>query len=609
VPEETPEDVPEGDDDDSDDGGTEEPTPPPTLPRPPGGTGPGFGGGVPGGLPGADGPAAGGSGYKGFDRWEYWWEYNKDRFLARRPDTLTDAPDTGERKDPFAGLREKVLLPALRKAANDRRDVIRAGAMLSLGKVGDLSVFSDLYRGVKDKSSEVRMAACMALGYLRSEEVAPVLMRTLLDRGEDEEVRAFAAAGLGLIGAPAGVSTLAEVLNEVREDADVRGAAALALGLIDDDAATKALMRAAAARRDDHRVRALAVSALGTQSRLGNAVPLVNLLRDRSVDVRRSAALALGAIDYTSAAAEDLRAALERKRLWMDRESLTPEAREILEETIDDLETAARREQARVDSVRDGVVSRLVKLAEKEPDLQMRAFALMSLAEIGAPAGLVPIRKILDRKSHRLTAWAGIAAGVSGEEAFVPYLNRVFDRKGKDPSTRAAMAIGLGLLKDRGAAPKLLAVARDPGNDPDLRGYAVMALGMMWEPETRTLVAEIFDTKGNPSMHRSAAVALGLVGSSTSGQRLVSLMEGTNDLFVKAASTIALGYLRDTRTAEALAAEAADAKKPFLARLFSVLAVGYLGDRKAAPPALSRYAWQFNYRVNLTAVMRITSLL
>ena len=50
------------------------------------------------------------------------------------------------------------------------------------------------------------------------------------------------------------------------------------------------------------------------------------------------------------------------------------------------------------------------------------------------------------------------------------------------------------------------------------------------------------------------------------------------------AATIALGYLRDVKTAELLAKEAGDVKKPFLARLFSVLAVGYLGDRKAAPP-------------------------
>jgi HEAT repeat protein len=573
---------------------------------------PGLGGTTPGGglggLGGAD--SAPGAGYKGFDRWEYWWEYNKDRFLSRMPiGAVTEAPGSTPVEDPFVALRHRILLPALRKAAGDRNEVIRAGAMLSLGKVGDLSCFSELYKGVKDKSPEVRKAACLGLGYLGVEDVAPVLMRILLDESSDGEVRAFAAAGLGLVGAQGSVSALIEVLDDGKQPLDVRGGAALALGLIDDESATRALVKAASDRRSDKRIRALAVSSLGRQGSLDNAITLVNLLRDKSPDVRRSSVLGLGAISYESPARIALERALERQRRWEGTDTLAPEAKRILEETIEDLEAAAKREEIRIHAIRDGVVRRLAHISDKESDLQVRAFALVSLAEIGTPAALSPIRKILERKSSRLLAWAGLAAGVSGEEAFLPYLRKVFSQSKKDPSTRAAMAIALGLLKDRDSAETLAAVARDPGMDPDLRGYSVMALGMMWDVKARALLRELFDTKGNPSLHRSGAVALGLVGRSDSGATLVGLMERSHDLYVKAASTIALGYLRDSRAAAQLAKEAADPDKPFLARLFSVLAVGYLGDREEAPPRLSRYAWHHNYRISITAVIRLTSLL
>jgi HEAT repeat protein len=250
-----------------------------------------------------------------------------------------------------------------------------------------------------------------------------------------------------------------------------------------------------------------------------------------------------------------------------------------------------------------------VFVAEKDSDLQSRAFALMSLAEIGAPECEAPIRKILDRKSHRLKGWAGLAAGVSGNQALAPYVRTAYFRKGTDPSIRAAMAIGLGLLSDRTVAKSLAHTARDVGADPDFRGYAITALALMGDRDSEDLITDVLTTKGNPSLHRNAALALGLIGRPGSGKRIVSIMNDTNDLYVKAAATIALGYLREPTSAQALAKAAVDPDSPYLARLYAVLAIGYLGDRSAAPPKLSRLAWHFNYRVSIPAVDWLTSLL
>jgi len=78
---------------------------------------------------------------------------------------------------------------------------------------------------------------------------------------------------------------------------------------------------------------------------------------------------------------------------------------------------------------------------------------------------------------------------------------------------------------------------------------------------------------------------------------------------VKAAAAIGCGYLREETAARGLADVAGEPGTAFLTRLYSVLALGYVGDRHAAPPSLSRLAWHFNYRIRFAAVDRLTSLL
>ena len=602
-------------------GGDEPDGPPPPAPAPPfappapAGPGAGTGGGPtlptpPGGLGSGTGGRGRTAGYKGLERWEYWWEFNKDRFLKRKPAGVASGPlGRAERVDPMNESRRRLLIPALERAAADQSDVVRAGSMMALGKLGGLTDFAVLYRGVRDDSPLVRRAALLGLAYLGTPDVAPILMTSMADVREDSQVRAFAAAGLGLLGNEGAVPFLAEILADAGESLDVRGAAALGLSLLPGDEARMHLLDMLGRTREPQELRALAATAIGRHGDFSAVPPLLRALRDKSVDVRRSAALALGAVRYRSAAQDALEAALASHREWAAADALSESARRAMEETIADLTARAEREASRIKSIERGAVRALLHSAEKDSDQQVQAFSLVSLGEIGSSEAHPLIGRILGMKSHRLQAWAGVAAGVSGETSFVPYLLAAYRRKGADPSVRGAMAIALGLLRDRSSAEELAETALDPGADPDLRGYAVLSLGMMWDPRANDVLDRILRTKGNPSLHRSAAIVLGLTGRSDSGARLVHLMEETNDLFVKASVTIALGYLRDRTVAEALAKEAADPSKPHLARLFSVLSVGYLGDRDGAPPRLSRLAWFTNYRIAIPSVSVLTSLL
>jgi HEAT repeat protein len=505
-------------------------------------------------------------------------------------------------------MREEILLPALRKASLDRKTVIRAAALMALGKVGDFESFQVLFRGTADRDKDVRKAALLGLSYLGTTEVTLVLERTLLDEREDTQVRAFAAGSLGLVTAPGSSAVLVWATDE-RRPVDVRGAAILALGFYEDEHSRKALVDLYRNTRDDPRIRSMAIGSLGRRGEVENVKTLIAALRDKKVDVRRAAALGLGAIRYMGKAEQWLAMAREARLAWNERHELTPEARKSLEETIERFEALAKAEETKYRRIRKSAARRLIAATEKESDLQTRAFALISLAEIGSTECITPIRKILDRKSHRLLGWAGIAAGVSGDKSLVPYLRKGFLRAGTDPSNRAAMALGLGMLEDHGVADDLGRVARDPGADPDLRGYSITALALMPHRSILSVIDDVLATKGNPSLHRNAALALGVAGRAGSGKRLVALMDGTNDLYVKAAATIGLGYLREPTSAKVLADAASNRDNPFLARLYGVLAVGYLGDRQSAPPTLSRLAWFYNYRVSIPAVDRLTSLL
>jgi HEAT repeat protein len=509
----------------------------------------------------------------------------------------------------MAAIRAGILVPALRKAALDRRSTVRAGAMLALGKVGDHGSFRDLYRGLSDTDLEVRKAALLGLAYLGREDDALVHEQILLDRKEDPRLRAFAAGGLALLGSPGSADALVRTLLDRREPVDVRAAAGMALGFVPDERGKSVLLAAMKDAREDPRIRAVAAGALGRLGDADLAPALARALTDRAVEVRRSAALALGALRFTSDAEALLEKAREARKAWIEDDALSPEARRALEAEIEELTKRAGEEMSKYRSLRRATVSRLIVAAEKGSDQQTMGFALMSLGEIDAPEALAPIRAILGKKSHRLLPWACLAAGVSGDKAFAPYLREIHRRGKSDPSLRAAAAIALGLLGDRAVADDLIRSVRDPGEDPDLRGYSITALALIGDSRTRDVAAEVFRTKGNPSLHRNAAIALGVTGRSDSGGRLVDLMVESNDLYVKAAATIGLGYVRDRTTAERLAAEATNGETPFLSRLFFVLAVGYLGDRQAAPPALSELAWFHNYRIAVASLERLTSLL
>ena len=179
-------------------------------------------------------------------------------------------------------LRER-FPEEFRQDARFRKQLVEA-----LGAVGTPAV-PPLIQALGDRNSDVRAAACWALGEIGDRRAVPPLIQALRDGYSN--VRAAACEALVKIGAPA-VPHLIQALRD--GNSDVRWAACRALGAIGDRQAVPPLIQALGDGDSD--VRAAACRALGEIGD-GQAVsPLIQALGDWNRDVRVAACEALGEI-------------------------------------------------------------------------------------------------------------------------------------------------------------------------------------------------------------------------------------------------------------------------------------------------------------------------
>jgi len=149
------------------------------------------------------------------------------------------------------------LIPLLQ----DKDEFVRQQASYALGRTRSRAAISPLIdRSRTDKKDSVRAAAVVALGQIGDESAVVALAEVLSTTGssskkgktkKNEFVLRAAAHSLGEIGSRAGVPVLIEALANDYLAGDVRREAAHALGLIGDPAAIPAL-RSASIEADAH---------------------------------------------------------------------------------------------------------------------------------------------------------------------------------------------------------------------------------------------------------------------------------------------------------------------------------------------------------------------
>lgn len=528
---------------------------------------------------------------EGFERWEFWWGYNKDEYLKLKSHLNQGGASTESStyflgnadldnvKDTTAPTRtviESKIIPALEKALEDPFFDVRAAAVIALGKVGNQAHIPLLLKTLKDDNKQVRESSALALGILGHPDAVHQLSAILHDEIEGKRLlgrtkiltrtRAFAAIGLGLIGAnsPEGSEMafppLLAALRRNEAQQDVIVASLNALGVMQFGKAVPHLLDIVMNVEQDFKYRAHAVIALGKIGDRSVVPTLHRCLRDKNLQVRRSAILALGVLaDATDA------------------------------ETV-------KRLQAEVDRAR-------------EP--QIRNWALISLGKIGGNAAKKTLLRTLIDSQKSTKAFAALGLGIMlRDKPDVNAANHVLNtfRDIKGDSVRGGLAIALGMMGHDVAEKDLLELTMSKG-DPDLRGYCAIGLGLLDAKKVTTKLTSILGTRIDPDFQRSAAVALGLLGDRNVVENLTRILKTATTEYEISSSAIALGTIGDVSAIDPLI-EILEAKQGVadLARANATTALGLVGDRRELPP-LHVFSRGSNYRCMVDALNELFTIL
>ena len=533
---------------------------------------PGGGGASPGGFSG--GLADPATAIEGFNRWEFWFEWNKDILLRAREARRAQMPSVREdetvRVDPALARRE--IAPVLREACGSSDPHLVRTALLALGKTGGLEGVPLILEALRTGSPETRRIAAMSLGLCGERGALLHLVDLFGDRTAPADLRAAAALGMGLQGRRESSPILQNYLhkslnapNAGGDERDVLLGALAAVGMLQDTSFVPLLVGRHRDLLEEKRSRARIVlgSILTTLGRLRDSAALSTLLEalgEKDIELRRSAALALGDLGDPGAAAA------------------------------------------------------LASALAQDPDLQVRGFAAISLGRIGGETAIFALRSAYSAKgvSRTVRSYAALGLGLAGDRGSAGELRRALAMPGEE-NLRGAFAIALGFLGDSGSAETLFKIVENRGADPDLRGYAAIALGMI-RPDgglPRLLRAQREDRERIEDFRRGLLLGIGLFGESAGTSAVLgALVEERSDV-ARGAAACALNLIRDRAAVKPLAEFLIGpdvSGAPSDSGIFACAALGSLGDAHTYP-LISEAFFNANYRIRVSLFEELAELL
>ncbi len=547
----------------------------------------------------------------GLERWEFWWEYNKDSYLNLKNQLFAGDRVLGtasfligqSRKGMFRSsqrvspeMARRDLLPALLDTLTVDHPDVQDSSVLAVARItpsADAAAVLDAITAVlKSKYESARQSACLSLGVLGAPEAIPLcrdLMfdtaagRKLVGRAEVPRlVRAFAALSLGLIGSSQSASDLMAVVEKENQMTrkDLISCAITSLGLLDGTEERSTIVRflvdQLAKPQMDPYLKSFIPVALG---RLGDAAALGRVevafrQKDQHDCVRQSCAIALG-----------LLAAIDDRKVV-----------ELLESYIHEGRDVQTRHFAFIALAQIGAGDQGYCLHGDEHKALQQFF----LSEIERPS----------RMDH--LSWSCLAAGIHAmshpplQGAVIRKIHHRFDDV-KNPSDKGAMAISLGLLNAQSSAPRLFTALRET-RDKTLQGYLCVSLGLMnWSAAAETIRDFVRDETVF-FLQLQASVALGLMGDHDAVGLLVDSLEKGGSLNIVSSAARALGQIGDQRAVDPLKSILEDPQAHNLSKAFAVVALGLVGERTALPWN-TRISENTNYRARLAAISEALDIL
>ncbi len=588
---------------------------------------------------GAQSPTTGGQvDQTDLSTWQFWWEFNKDRFLNLRAkihsgDSQTDGGGvlTGlgggaQQNNTSAPSEQQILtqvLPALHAAVKDEKDYdILTGVMIALAKCGrdNNSNARTLFLANLDAQvQEVAETAAISFGILKdATSIESVLLPLLTNSPEGRKsvgknevpirTRTFAAYGIGLVGSyskdpglkqVAANHLLEALLTDKSAMQDIRVASIIGLGLLDlqDPGAiadvVNRLSEYLAAGTDDDIVLAHVPNAM---AKLLRGLPAEDLaLRDKVLDQT------LELIGQRSKAGNFSKMSAVQALGMLARPS-DPRSKDIF--------------------------AALEDAADKGKDQQVRNFTAISMAYLGSAdpdfdsvQNKQPVTKFLLAKLKKSNPayemWSGLALGVMAFQLAEKNLSIALVvneavlgkfEESKSSDQLSAYALALGLMDHQGAVKSIRDKMED-NQSGEFLGYGSIAMGLLQARGERGFLLQIIDEKRrDEDLLKQAAIGLGLMKDKTVLAKLLEFMnpkEGRPTLSVLAATATAIGFIGDTNSVSPLIETLKNTKLTALGRAFAAVGLGMVADKETMPWN-SRIGEDLNYRASVSTLVEKT---
>lgn len=505
-----------------------------------------------------------------FTGWAFWWEFNRERFL------FPDRP-----RLPRTIVRERIL-PVLFEVVDqgyERHTCEELGAtLIALARIGmePERVSSCIPPFLSSPNQTLLENAILALGILGHPPAIEALGK-LLEPGNNVRVQAMAAFALGLLASRDGVPRVERNVERIREL------------LIDGFERTR--------RERSRDVPVACIIALGLlpPSETQNSVELVEEFLLPVLQDEQTRALVRAHVPTTVmriARGFDPDSATRAKWIqsFVERIGIPTEDEFVRQSAI----LALGGMVTPRDACAGDVVGTLLTVAAKGRSLQERFFADIALGQIASPEALAFLRRQVEhgRSSYRPWAALGLAQRRNTRE---PSIVQAFERT-RDPDSKAAFAIAMGLLGDdsltRGLRTELDSLARLD----ECIGYLTIALGLLRAREaTADLRARIERSRRHPHRLKFFLPALAKIPDEETANALIEGLRHTRIRVEGAALAHALAFLGDDRTIEPLAAIVGEVDVGSDVRSAAIGALGLLGD-PAPVPWNAHIAENMNYR-------------
>ena len=559
-----------------------------------------------------------------FENWVFWWGNNRDgilnlkaalRKMQQRTATTSSHTFFGEggaanRKAidrPTERMIRDQVVPALERVIMDKgmHPDIRGGAVIALARcetgVEHQATFITLARGDNGEPQLLRESAFLSLGILQmgGEAVRLLLVATVDDPKTPYRIRCFAAFSLGLLRDrdPAVFAALRRRLELPEALPDLRVCALISMGLLGDPQNVPTLIGwmergAVAGNKLGDLEKAHLVGALG---KIGDpaAIPVVEAVfkRRNGALTRRSAAIALGQL--LPAASPERQESLIRRVAWILENEKDGTARNFAAIALGRIAGS----NGVGSGVRDAAVKVLTKLFLEGGKATERPFAALALglACFEGPED-APRSPGLKYEVGRL-----LRDGLAGLKG--------------DRSALGALAIGLGMVGEpaKETLELLTAILSDRNLETRLRGAAAIALGLIGDSSSRPLVRKVLAERDDRSLRVDSAVAAGLLMDPEAVAVLVDVLnDPKGSQYAYGSVALALGQIGDARALEPLLeileSENARGAFPDLTRALVAVALGQMANPRDLR-VLSRISTDINYRASVPALEEVLTIL